>query len=329
LPLLDPANRAGTLADSYAKLRADWQGMTAEMRRLEEENNRIFIDAYGLQEELTPKVPLGQITLTCNPAYSIGGVKTEAEREDALRARTMTEFLSYAVGCMFGRYSLDAPGLILANQGDGLAEYLAKVPDPSFAPDADNVIPMLDEDWFPDDVTERFRRFLRVTFGDDHFQDNLAFIEKSLGKDIRKYFTKDFFNDHVKRYKKRPIYWLFSSPKGTFNALVYMHRYTADTVGVLLNDYVREFRSKLEARKAEMERQSIRAVASPGQQTAAIKELQKIALQIDELDRWERDVIYPMASQRIEIDLDDGVKANYPKFEGALKPIKGLSDVED
>jgi type II restriction/modification system DNA methylase subunit YeeA len=142
----------------------------------------------------------------------------------------MAEFLSYAVGCMFGRYSLDAPGLILANQGERLEDYLARIPEPSFIPDEDNVIPVLDENWFPDDITERFRLFLRVSFGEAHFRENLKFIEDSLGKDIRKYFTKDFYADHVKRYKKRPIYWMVSSPKGTFNALIYMHRYRGDTV---------------------------------------------------------------------------------------------------
>ena len=244
LPLLSPDHRAETLEASYARLRAHWQGMTEEMQRLEEENNRIFIDAYGLQDELTPEVPLDEITLTCNPAYRYGGEASEEALETRLRADTMAEFLSYAVGCMFGRYSLDAPGLILANQGDTLETYLAKVPNPSFAPTADNVIPVLDGDWFADDVTERFREFLRVTFGEAHFGENLAFIEEALGKDIRRYFTRDFFNDHVKRYKKRPIYWLFSSPQGTFSALIYMHRYTPDTVNVLLNEYLRPFRSQ-------------------------------------------------------------------------------------
>jgi hypothetical protein len=149
LPLLSPDRRGDTLEDSYATLRAHWQSMTDEMQRLEEENNRIFIDAYGLQDELTPEVPLNEITLTCNPAYRYG-IKNDVEaNETRLRADTMAEFLSYAVGCMFGRYSLDAPGLILANQGETLEDYLARVPEPSFLPDEDNVIPVLDADWFP------------------------------------------------------------------------------------------------------------------------------------------------------------------------------------
>ncbi|WP_282092922.1 BREX-1 system adenine-specific DNA-methyltransferase PglX [Epibacterium ulvae] len=328
-PLLSPDHRAGTLEATFGRLRAHWQGMIDEMKRLEEENNRIFIDAYGLQDELTPEVPLEEITLTCNPAYRYGVKGTEADRETRLRADTMAEYLAYAVGCMFGRYSLDAPGLILANQGERLEDYLARVPEPSFTPDADNIIPVLDENWFPDDITERFRLFLRVTFGEAHFRENLRYIEDSLGKDIRKYFTKDFYADHVKRYKKRPIYWMFSSPKGTFNALIYMHRYRGDTVSVLLNDYLREFISKLEGERGRLEKLSDDPSASQGQRTKALKDMAVIAKQIDELNEWERDVVFPLAQAKIEIDLDDGVKANYPKFGAALKKIPGLEAKDD
>ncbi|NKX29276.1 BREX-1 system adenine-specific DNA-methyltransferase PglX [Rhodobacteraceae bacterium R_SAG6] len=325
LPLLSPDHRGEKLADSYATLRAHWQSMTDEMQALEEENNRIFIDAYGLQDELTPEVPIEEITLTCNPAYRYGVKGSEEDRETRLRADTMAEFLSYAVGCMFGRYSLDAPGLILANQGERLEDYLTRIPEPRFMPDADNVIPVLDENWFPDDITERFRLFLRTTFGEQHFRENLKFIEDSLGKDIRKYFTKDFYADHVKRYKKRPIYWMFSSPKGTFNALIYMHRYRGDTVSVLLNDYLREFITKLEGERARLEKLADDPTATQGQKTKALKDVASVAKQIDELNEWEREVIFPLAQQKIEIDLDDGVKANYPKFGAALKKIAGLS----
>ncbi|MBY6082088.1 BREX-1 system adenine-specific DNA-methyltransferase PglX [Ruegeria arenilitoris] len=325
LPLLSPDHRGETLEDRYAALRAHWQSMTDKMQALEEENNRIFIDAYGLQDELTPDVPIEEITLTCNPAYRYGMKSSEEDREARLRADTMAEFLSYAVGCMFGRYSLDAPGLILANQGETLEDYLAHVPSPTFAPDDDNVIPVLDEDWFSDDIVARFRKFLRVTFGDEHFQENLRFVEKSLGKELRKYFTKDFYNDHVKRYKKRPIYWMFSSPKGTFNALIYMHRYRSDTVSVVLNDYLREFINKLQGERARLDKLADDATATQGQRAKALKDSAKIAKQIDELTDWERDVVFPLAQQRVEIDLDDGVKANYPKFGTALKKIAGLS----
>ena len=303
------------------------------MQRLEEENNRIFIDAYGLADELTPAVPIEEITVTCNPAYHYGVKGTEGDREIRLRADTMAEFLSYAVGCMFGRYSLDAPGLILANQGERLSDYLARVAEkeggPTFMPDADNVIPVLNADWFSDDITDRFRLFLRKTFGEDHFRENLTFIEASLGKDIRKYFTKDFYADHVKRYKKRPIYWMFSSPKGTFNALIYMHRYRGDTVSVLLNDYLREFITKLEGERARLEKLADDPTATQGQRTRALKEAGVVTKQIGELNEWEREVVFPLAQQKIEIYLDDGVKANYPKFGTALKKIAGLEAKDD
>ncbi|MDA9586894.1 BREX-1 system adenine-specific DNA-methyltransferase PglX, partial [Amylibacter sp.] len=325
LPLLQPDHRAETLEATYTALRAHWQGMTEEMQQLEEENNRIFIDAYGLQDELTPEVPLKEITLTCNPAYRYG-IKNDAEaNETRLRADTMAEFLSYAVGCMFGRYSLDAEGLILANQGETLGDYLARIHEPSFMPDKDNVIPVLDANWFPDDITERFRLFLRTTFGETHFRENLRYIEDALGKDIRKYFTKDFYADHVKRYKKRPIYWMFSSPKGTFNALIYMHRYQSDTVSVLLNEYLREFITKLEGERARLDKLADDPSATQGQKAKAIKDTGLVAKQIDELNEWEREVIFPMAQQKIEIDLDDGVKKNYPIFGTALKKVTGLS----
>ena len=329
LPLLSPNHRGNTLEDSYSTLRTGWQSMTDEMQRLEKENNRIFIDAYGLKEELTPEVPIEEITLTCNPAYRYGVKGTREDREARLRSDTMAEFLSYAVACMFGRYSLDAPGLILANQGERRKDYLAHIPEPSFMPDKDNVIPVLDGDWFPDDITERFRQFLRVTFGEVHFRENLRYIEKALGKDIRKYFTKNFYADHVKCYKKRPIYWMFSSPKGTFNALIYMHRYRVDTVSVLLNDYLREFISKLEGKRGRLEKLSDDLGANQGQRTKALKEVAVIAKQIDELNEWERDVVFPLAQARIEIDLDDGVKANYPKFGTALRKVSGLETKND
>jgi len=282
---------------------------------------------YGLADEVSIDVPIEEVTLTCNPAFRYGVNGTKGAREARLKADTMTEFLSYAVACMFGRYSLDAPGLILANQGETLADYLARIPEPSFMPDDDNVIPMIDfeGDWFEDDICERFKLFLRVTFGDEHYGENFAFIEDALGKNIQKYFVKDFYNDHVKRYKKRPIYWLFSSPKGTFNALVYMHRYTPSTVSVVLNDYLREFRTKLEARKNNHNQISISSGATQKEKTDALKMIDKLNKAIDEVNEYEREVLYPLAGQNIPIDLDDGVKHNYPLFGTALKKITDLS----
>jgi hypothetical protein len=331
LPLLNPDYRQPTSKATYQKLRAHWREMTLEMQRLEEENNRIFIDAYGLQDELTPDVPLNEITLTCNPHYRYGNDKSEEELEALLLADTMRELVSYAVGCMFGRYALDKPGLILANQGETIEDYLKRVPEPSFPADDDNVIPMLDGDWFTDDIAERFRKFLRVAFGDEHYEDNLRFVEQGLnikGKrnySIRDYFLGEFYTDHVKRYKKRPIYWLFSSPKGSFNALIYMHRYRPDTVSVVLNDYLREFRTKLASHKNHLEAVSISGSASQGEKTKALKEIEKITKMIAEMEDYEREVLYPLATEQVEIDLDDGVKVNYAKFGKALKKIAGLN----
>lgn len=235
----------------------------------------------------------------------------------------------YAVGCMFGRYSLDKSGLVLADQGATLQDYFAKVPDPTFAPDADNVIPFVDDGWFEDDIVERFRQFLRAAFGADHFEENLRFVEESLGvKALRDYFiTKagksKFYDDHVQRYKKRPIYWMFSSPKGSFNALIYMHRYTPSTVSTVLNEYLREYRAKLEVALANAEQAEV-----GGGSVKEQKEADRLRKVLVELAEYEHDVLYPLATQQIVIDLDDGVKANYSKFYPALKNIAGLEAAE-
>lgn len=333
-PLFHPEHRQPTLKANYHSLRTHWREMTLEMQRLEAENNRIFIDAYGLQDELDEKVDLSEITLTCNPHYRYGGDKTEEELEALLLADTMRELVSYAVGCMLGRYSLDKSGLILANQGETLADYLAQVQQPSFPADDDNVIPILDGDWFADDITLRFRQFLRVAFGEEHYDENLAFIEQALnakGKrnySLRDYFLSEFYADHVKRYKKRPIYWLFSSPKGSFNALIYMHRYRPDTVSVVLR-YLRDYRDKLSTEKERQASASINPAISQGDKTRALKEVERLAKVLTELEDYERDVLYPLATEQKVIDLDDGVKVNYLKFGAALKKITGLDAKEE
>ncbi len=194
---------------------------------------------------------------------------------------------------------------------------------------------MLEGDWFIDDIAERFRKFLRVAFGEEHYEENLQFVEQSLnikGKrnyTIRDYFLGEFYTDHVKRYKKRPIYWLFSSPKGSFNALIYMHRYRPDTVSIVLNDYLREFRTKLTAHKNHLEAVSISASSSQTEKTKALKEIEKLNKVISEVEEYEREVLYPLATEQLTIDLDDGVKVNYPKFGTALKKIVGLDARED
>ena len=283
------------------------RGLRSEALHAEAE--ALLVDTFGFRTATEPRRVLG------------------AAHPDKVRAAEVrsqiTDLISYSIGAMFGRYSIDMPGLVLGNQGDSLGEYLELVPSPSFLPDADNVVPITDGEWFEDDVVSRFRQFLRVAFGDEHFEENLRCIEESLGKDIRSYFLKDFYKDHVQRYKKRPIYWLFSSPKGSFNALIYMHRYTPSTVSTVLNEYLREFQSKLKAELALKERDAI-AVADPKARNAAAKETDRLREVLVELNEYEHDVLYPLASRQISIDLDDGVKVNYPKFGTALKKIVGL-----
>jgi type II restriction/modification system DNA methylase subunit YeeA len=316
-----------SLKERYCELIKIRNNKIAYMQTLEEKNNDIFIKIYGLENELTSEISRENISLNCNSKFRYNSEKEKHQADLLLLGDSLREFISYAVGCMFGRYSIDKYGLILANQGNSLQSYLEQVSAPSLMPDEDNVIPIIDfdGDWFEDDITERFKTFLKVTFGEEHFTANVLYIEEAIGKDIKKYFVKDFYADHVKRYKKRPIYWLFSSPKGSFNALIYMHRYQPDTASIVLNDYLREFRTKLEARKESYEQVEISVAATQKDITQAIKAIAKIDKVLEEINDYEHDVLYPLAGQKIEIDLDDGVKHNYPLFGSALKKVTGLS----
>jgi hypothetical protein len=300
-------------------LRSAWEAEFAEhnrrrsqLRTNEERINELLIEEYHLTGEVSPEV-----------------VDRDLSIKTLDRAESIAAFLSYAVGCMMGRYSLDHPGLILADAGDTVENYLAKIgkalEDVQFPPDEDAIVPVLDGEWFEDDIVARFREFLRVTFGEDTLRENIQFIEDSLGKDLRKYFVSDFYKDHLSTYKKRPIYWLFQSPKKSFQALIYLHRYNRDTVNLLLNDYLREFQNKLQNRRKHLDEILASESTSARDKTAATKEQSKIDKALPELADWERDVILPLAQQRLEIDLDDGVKQNYPKFGKALAKIAGLS----
>lgn len=303
--------------------------LTEQVRTLESKMNFEIVRSYGLDEEIDPDVPLNRVTLNANPVFRFGTELSQRDLETRFAKEHVIDLISYAVGCMFGRYSLDEPGLILADQSSTLQAYLAKIPDPAFIPDADNVIPIVDGDWFEDDIVSRFRQFLRVAFGEEHFEENLRFIEESLRVNtLRDYFImktgrSKFYDDHVQRYKKRPIYWMFSSPKGSFNALIYMHRYTPSTVSTVLNEYLREYRGKLEIALQNAERE-----AAVGGSTKAQKEADRIRKVLVELAEYEHDVLYPLATKQVVIDLDDGVKVNYPKFGTALKKIKGLEAAE-
>jgi type II restriction/modification system DNA methylase subunit YeeA len=334
-PLLNGNFFNGKMSAAYTNLRIGWADIVSKAKELEELNNLSWLEAYSLKDELSPEVSLDEISLTRNPNFRYPDTNrktySQFERDSFLLADAMKEFISYSVGCMFGRYSLDKPGLILANAGEGVEDYLRQVPEPSFMPDDDNVIPILAGEWFEDDIAERFKEFLKATFGTEHYEENLAFLEDAIGKDIRSYFLKDFFNDHIRTYKqqpkgpRRPIYWQFSSAKGSFNALIYMHRYKPDTVSVILNGYLRQYREKLRAHKSMLEARSISSGASQSEKTKALKEIEKLNKIQAELKEYEDEVLYPLATRQIEIDLDDGVKVNYPRFGAALKKVAGLS----
>ncbi|MCZ2130246.1 MAG: BREX-1 system adenine-specific DNA-methyltransferase PglX, partial [Bacteroidia bacterium] len=238
------------------------------------------------------------------------------------------QLISYSVGCMFGRYSLDKPGLILANQSESLQDFIKQIPSPSFMPDEDNIIPVLEGEWFNDDIVGRFKVFLKAAFGEEHFEENLQYIEDTIGKDIRKYFVKDFYNDHIKRYKKRPIYWMFSSPKGHFKALIYMHRYTSDLCSKMLTDYLQSYINKLEAAQQNKIAESLREDLPARDRTAATKEADRFAVMIKDCKEYAQ-TLYAVATKKITIDLDDGVKVNYQKFKEVLVPIKGLEKDEE
>ncbi|MEL0625438.1 BREX-1 system adenine-specific DNA-methyltransferase PglX [Salinibacterium amurskyense] len=258
-------------------------------------------------------------------AFNLGGSPTDLPNRGTLfrevdATSVMKDLVSYAVGCMVGRFSTDKPGLILADQGSTIQDFATQVSGPAFAPDADNVLPIVDDTWFDDDIVSRFRHFLRVTFGEEHFEENLRFVIDNLGvKDLRDYFVKSFYKDHVQRYKKRPIYWLFSSPKGAFTALVYLHRYTPTTVSTVLNEYLREFIKKLEA-SLEQQNYIVASGAAAREIAAAQKEANRLRKVLIELDDYERQ-LHTLAAQQIELDLDDGVLVNYQKFGSALRDI--------
>ncbi|MCL2802836.1 MAG: BREX-1 system adenine-specific DNA-methyltransferase PglX [Micrococcales bacterium] len=305
--------------------RSVWDERSAQQQALEEANNRAVAELYDLADEVPCEVPLERVSLTRNTAFRWPG-KNEDERKTLFAEESVKELLSYTVGCIFGRYSLDQPGLILASQGESLGDYLAKVPEPRFRPNAHNVIPFTGETWFEGGVVARCRQFLRVAFGQDHFDDNLAYIDQTLGKQMRQYFLRDFYADHIKRYKGRPIYWLFSTRrdgKGAFNALIYLHRYTPETLSHLLNDYLREFQTKLQA--------EANALKSSGQ-AADQKKANDLALMLTECQDYERDVLYPLVSRNLRLDLDDGVLVNYLRLGRAVAAIpaieKNRRDVE-
>lgn len=311
------------LLDAYESYEQYWTNRFRELHFNESELNREFIKLYELEGELDYQVNKEEITIL-NEVVEVNNGEIFFRKKEVLM-----ELISYSIGCMFGRFSLDKVGPILANQGETLQDYLLKVDQSEheicFLPDDDNIIPVLDDEWFEDDIVGRFYEFLKASFGDKNFVKNLQFVEDCLGRDIRKYLTKDFYKDHIKRYKKRPIYWMFSSPQGHFKVLVYLHRYTPDTLSRILNNYLREFMSKLSREKERQ--QDIVVTGAPREQAKALKEIDKIEKQIDDCLQYEA-ILRELALERIELDLDDGVLVNYNKMGKAVAIVPGLNDTK-
>ena len=330
LPLLTAtSDLTPTTKSSYTAWVAENSDSIAEMKRLEEENNRLFIDAYGLQDELTPDVPIEQITLTVNPAYRYGGNLTEEEQWTRFRRDTMAELVSYAIGCMMGRYSLDAPGLIYAHSGGtGFDPGRYK----TFPADPDGIVPLTDGEWFDDDAAHRLVEFVSVAWGAARLEDNLAFLagnlhprkNESSRETLRRYLCDSFFKDHLRTYKKRPIYWLFSSGRNkAFQCLVYLHRYNEGTLARMRTEYVIPLQGMMASRVRQLER-DIDAASSTAHTKRLEKERATLVQQQSELREFDEKLRH-YADQRISLDLDDGVKVNYGKFGDLLAEVKAVT----
>lgn len=341
LPILSIS--CSNLAEGYSCQRSNWSEMTLEAQRLEEENNRLFIDAYGLQDELTPEVPLSEITLTCNPHYRYGGNLTDEEREARLQSDTIAELISYAIGCMMGRYSLDREGLVYAHAAnEGFKALVEEGAYATFAADDDGILPLTQENWFEDDVAARIEQFIRTVWGAETLEDNLQFIADSLclaaikpvkkggetaRETIRRYLSTQFYKDHMKTYKKRPIYWLFSSGKEkAFECLVYLHRYNESTLPRMRTEYVTPLLGQIASR---IERKRLEQTeASTAEAKRIAKDIDSLNKQLSELRAFD-DALKHHADMRISLDLDDGVKVNYGKFGNLLSDVKAITGGKD
>lgn len=299
---------ARLIADKYKEWEAECEARFNQLKANEEELNRIFIEIYGLQDELTPDVEERDVTVR----------KADLQRE-------IKSLISYAVGCMFGRYSVDVEGLCYAGGEWDASKYQTIIPD------VDNIIPICDDDYFDDDIVGKFVDFVRKVYGDETLEQNLRFIADALGgkgtsrEVIRNYFINDFFADHCSTYSvtgsgKRPIYWLFSSgKKNGFKALIYMHRYQPDLLARMRTDYVHEQQERYRTQIQMLEDST--QTAAPSERVKLNKQITKLKDQALEIQKYE-EKIHHLADQMISIDLDDGVKVNYAKFQDVLEKIK-------
>lgn len=296
----------------YNLYTTDWEERFMQLHANEEELNRQFIEIYGLQDELTPDVPLDEVTI-----LQQGEIKVDDNRIEFQPDVVVKQFISYAVGCMMGRYRLDKPGLHIAHPNptdDEVCTYSYN--GRNFTIDDDAIIPLMARDTvFTDNAGERFREFLKVALGEDTEIENLNFIEGALGKDIDTYFVKDFWKDHLSRYQRRPIYWLFASKKGAFQCITYMHRMNPYTVEQIRNKYLLPHIEYLGTRIAEMESRA--ATLS----TKERKDMTKLQKDLEECREYH-DRLHLIADKQIDFDLDDGVVVNYAKFEDVVVKLK-------
>ena len=306
------------ISDKYAAWKQECEARFQQLKSNEEELNRIFIDIYGLQDELTPDVADKDITVH-RMFDSKDDVPESMKGSNYVRTLhdEIVSLASYAVGCMFGRYSLDCDGLAYAGGEWDNSKYS------TFIPDDDNCLPITDEEYFKDDIVGRFVEFVRVVYGEDTLEQNLDFIAKALGNKgktsreiIRNYFLNDFIKDHIKTYQKRPIYWLFDSGKQNgFKALVYMHRWNADTIGNMRVEYLHRMQRVYESEINRMQ-ETIDNSSNGREVSAAEKRKDKLTKQLKETKDYDAKVAH-LALSRIDIDLDDGVKVNYEKVQTA------------
>ena len=321
---------ATLLHDKYEARKAEVNARFEQLRTNEEELNRIFAKIYNMEGEVPIEVEdkyvsVARIFDTAEeiPESYKGNKYVRTKRDE------IASLISYAVGCMFGRYSLDVDGLVLADQGATVDDYLAKMPDPAhvtFTPDSDNVLPITDDEYFDDDIVRYFIDFVRTVYGEETLEQNLAFIAEALGgkgtprEVIRTYFLKDFFKDHCQTYKKRPIYWLFDSgKKNGFKCLVYMHRYQPDLLARIRTDYVHEQQERYRAQIGYANDALVSA--ERGERVRLDKLIKKPNDHLKETIAYE-EKLHHLADQMIKIDLDDGVKVNYAKFQDVLAKIK-------
>ena len=326
LPILTASSEPGpTLESSYAAWITQNQETIAEMKCVEEENNRRFTDAYGLTDELTPDVPIDQITLTVNPAYRYGGNLTKEEQWTRFRQDTMDELVSYAIGCMMGRYSLDAPGLIYAHSGNVGFDATRYA---TFPADSDGLAPLTDSEWFDDDAAKRLAEFVSVAWDVDHLENNLTFLADSLAPrrsessrdTIRRYLCDNFYKNHLQTYKNRPIYWLFSSGRyKAFQCLVYLHRYNEGTLARMRTEYVVPLRGMMTSRVRQLGG-DIAAATSAARRRRLEKERETLVKQQTELGEFDEKLRH-YADRRVGLDLDNGVKVNYGKFGDLLASV--------